>query len=260
MVDCKRVIKARRFPGALIGSLLMLVSLRDALAYRPFDATDADVVEAGEIEFELGPLGYLREGDEEFSVAPDVVVNFGLTDRWEVVLEGQHRIRHGARRGESRYQLTDTGLFLKGMLREGVVQKQSGPSVALEIGALLPTVNDESGVGGAALLIASYRWSSVTVHFNGEVALARTGDVEVFAGTIVEGPEAWSVRPVLEIFVEGEAGRSPAVRSLLAGAIWETTDALAFDFGARVARSEGDTTYELRAGLTWAFVLREKRR
>lgn len=261
MVDCERVIKAGRHSAALTGSLLILViPCRDALAYRPFDATDADVVEPGEVEIELGPLGYLREDDEEFVVAPDVVVNFGLTDRWEVVLEGQHRIRRGARHGKPRNQLTDTGLFLKGMMREGVLQERAGPSVALEFGALLPTVNDESGVGAAGLLVASYQWRRVTMHLNGEIALNRSGVLEGFAAAILEGPDTWTVRPVFEIFVEGEPGRSSAVRSVLAGAIWESSDALAFDFGARVARAEGDTTFEWRAGLTWAFAFREKRR
>jgi hypothetical protein len=42
-----------------------------ALAYRPFDGSDAAVAATGEIEIELGPVEYLREGAERTLFAPD---------------------------------------------------------------------------------------------------------------------------------------------------------------------------------------------
>lgn len=242
-------------PTRMIALLALILAApgEGALAYRPFDGTDADVADRGEVELELGPVGYLHEGDRDFVIAPDAILNFGLTKRWEVVLEGQHRIRSDQRSGEARHQLTDTAAFLKGVLREGDLQGRPGPSIALEFGALLPTIHDESGVGAAVLLAASRRWNAVTLHVTGEIALERSGDITRFGGLILEGPERWRVRPVIELFVEGDAGDSFPVRSALVGAIWEASDMLSFDCGVRVARSEGETDYELRAGLTWTL-------
>ena len=44
----------------------------EAEAYRPFDGTDAAVVETGEVEIELGPVGYLRAGADRTLSAPNL--------------------------------------------------------------------------------------------------------------------------------------------------------------------------------------------
>ena len=41
-----------------------------AWAFRPFDGTDAEVAEPGEVEIELQPAGILQEGSEKTLVAP----------------------------------------------------------------------------------------------------------------------------------------------------------------------------------------------
>jgi hypothetical protein len=53
----------------------------EAVAYRPFDGTDAAVAETGEIEVEFGPVEYLRVGAEHMLFTPD--------------LRGQLRLRLG---------------------------------------------------------------------------------------------------------------------------------------------------------------------
>src|SRR6476661_2628758 len=70
--------------------LLALTWTRLAEAYRPFDGTDADVAEPHEIELEIGPVGYHRHGDDQFLVAPAIVLNYGFAPRFEAVLEGRH--------------------------------------------------------------------------------------------------------------------------------------------------------------------------
>src|SRR5260370_17426347 len=60
-----------------------------AWAYRPFDGTDAAVAAPGELEIELQPAGRLREGGNTTLVAPATVINYGLSEGWEVVLPGQ---------------------------------------------------------------------------------------------------------------------------------------------------------------------------
>ena len=49
-----------------------------AVAYRPFDGTDAAVADTGDVEIELGPVEYFREGAEHMLFAPDLRVNYGF--------------------------------------------------------------------------------------------------------------------------------------------------------------------------------------
>jgi hypothetical protein len=233
--------------------LALLTPVSAVFAYRPFDATDADVADPGEYEIELGPLGYLHTADTNFVVVPNIVLNIGTRPGWEIVVEGQHRMRAHSEAGAPAHQLTDTGLFLKTLLRKGALQEETGPSIALEFGTLLPTLHDETGVGGAVLLAISFRRHLLTMHFNGEVAMSRSGAAELFGSMILEAMQDRQVRPVLELFVEGEAGASATVRSALIGAIWEASDRLSIDVGARMARADDRTERELRAGLTWSF-------
>jgi hypothetical protein len=232
---------------------------RGAAAYRPFDSTDAAVAATGELELELGPVGFLKTGPDRFLTAPAVIFNVGFVDDWELVLQGRELILVDGAAGESRVRLTDTAFLVKGVLRQGSLQEGSGPSVAVELGPLLPTVNDESGLGATATLIVSQKWSPVTIHVNGEITLTRAGNLDLFGGLIVEGPHRWPVRPVAEAFVENEFGAAMIV-SGLAGAIWQVSEHLALDVGLRVARVDGDDAFEIRAGLTWATPLWEPKR
>jgi hypothetical protein len=63
-----------------LAALVVLAAL-PARAYRPFDGTDASVAKHGDLEIELGPVGYLRQGNERFLVAPAVIVNLGVLER-----------------------------------------------------------------------------------------------------------------------------------------------------------------------------------
>jgi len=225
-----------------------------AFAYRPFDSTDADVAKAGELEFEIGPAGYLQENHERFLVAPALIVNAGIVDRWELVLEGQNRILVDRAPGEPRLEVGDAALSVKGLLREGSLQDQLGPSVATEIGALLPTTEAEPGVGASIALILSERWRVGAAHLNAGVLLSRNHREGAFAGLIIEGPVAWPLRPVAEAFVEREIDVT-AIESGLLGVIWPARDKLSFDAAVRAGRAFDARLVEARAGLTWAFDL-----
>ena len=94
-------------------------------AYRPFDGTDAAVAEMGEIEIELGPVEYLREGAERMLLAPDLRINYGFIPGWEMALEG--KLTHGLTAGVSGTSLVESQALLKGVLREGTLQEKPGP-------------------------------------------------------------------------------------------------------------------------------------
>jgi hypothetical protein len=148
--------------AALVAALLAWCGA--AQAYRPFDGTDAAVAETGEVEIELGPVEYLREGSERVLFAPDVRINYGFTPGWEAALEGD--LAHGLGADTTGTSVMGNDALLKGVLREGSLQEKPGPSIATELGILLPGIHDERGTGFSLAGILSQRWDWGTVHFN----------------------------------------------------------------------------------------------
>jgi len=102
----------------------------DVEAYRPFDGTAAAVAETGEIEIELGPVEYLRQGAERALLAPDLRINHGFVAGWEAALEG--KLTHGLTAGVPGTSLVESQALLKGVLCEGTLQEKPGPSIATE--------------------------------------------------------------------------------------------------------------------------------
>src|SRR5438128_1541099 len=90
-----------------------------AHAYRPFDGTDAAVADPGEVEIELQPAGRIRQGADKTLIAPGTVFNFGLSEGWEAVFEGQGQTPLSPAAPTS---LSGAGAFLKHVLRPGSLQ------------------------------------------------------------------------------------------------------------------------------------------
>jgi hypothetical protein len=114
-----------------------------AVAYRPFDGTDAALAAPGEMEIELQPAGHLRDETGTSLIAPATVFNYGFSEGWEAVLEGLGQTRLSSSGPTS---LTAAGAFLKHVLQPGSLQEKTGPSVATEFGVLLPDSTGASGV------------------------------------------------------------------------------------------------------------------
>ena len=224
-----------------------------AFAYRPFDGTDAAVAAPGEVEIELQPAGRLREQKANTLIAPATVLNYGLSDGWEAVLEGQGQTPLTPSGPTS---ITSAGAFLKHVLQPGSLQDKTGPSVATEFGMLLPDSTGNSGVGASLAGIVSQRWDWGTIHLNAETALTRDHHADVFLGGIIEGPSKWSIRPVAEFFYEKEFGQSETISGLV-GLIWRVRDNLSFDIALRHALTNGHPVSEVRAGLTFGFPLEQ---
>src|SRR5258707_763566 len=214
--------------AAVVSSALAMLWCNDASAYRPFDGTDAAVAERDTVEIELGPAEYVRQGDERLLIAPNVRLNYGVAKGWEAVLEGQ--TTHGLSAAARHTSQIENGFFLKGVLREGALQDQPGPSIATEFGVLLPGINDDHGTGASLAGIVSQRWEPITVHLNAAAAVTRQQHMDLFLSTILEGPHDWPVRPVGELAYERDFGRVET-KSALFGAIWQVRDDLAVDVG-----------------------------
>src|SRR5215468_12145298 len=189
-----------RAVAAMAAASAIICWCGEAEAYRPFDGTDAAVAETGEIEIELGPVEYLREGAERTLLAPDYRINYGFISGWEASIEG--KAAYGLTAGLPAASLVSSDVLLKGVLREGSLQEKPGPSLATEFGILLPGINEEHGTGAVLNAIASQRWDWGTIHLNAQIALTREQHADYFLDTIIEGPHDWAVRPVAEFFYE----------------------------------------------------------
>jgi hypothetical protein len=241
-------------PLAIV-TFAVLASPQEASAYRPFDSTDAAVADFRETEIEFGPVGFRRDDSGRTLIAPAVVYNYGYAKNWELVIEG--RAEHQFSGDDIGSRVVDDAISLKGVLREGVLQGKTGPSVATEFGVLLPEINGIPNAGATWAFIVSDRWSWGTIHVNAGVAFTREQHNDVFVGTIFEGPNDWTVRPVAEIRYEREFDFKETFSGLV-GFIWKARDDLSFDFGVREAWVNSRPETELRAGLTFSFAAKEK--
>src|SRR5882672_4510922 len=216
---------------------------------RPPTAPSSPLAAPGEVEIELQPAGRQREGPTTTLVAPATVFNFGLSEGWEAVFEGQGQTPLSPSGPTS---LTSAGAFLKHILQPGSLQDKTGPSIATEFGMLLPDSTGNSGVGARMAGIVSQRWDWGTIHLNAETALTRDHHADLFVGGIIEGPSKWTIRPVAEFFYEKEFRQSETISGLV-GLIWRVRDNLSFDVGLRHALTNGHPVNEVRAGLTFGF-------
>ncbi len=177
------------------------------------------------------------------------MLNYGVAKNWEAV--GEFRVE-----ASPELEITGPGLFLKGVLKEGVLQEKEGVSLAIEAGPLLPsTLPHEHGVGVEAIGIASAKVAPVTVHVNGGGGLDRD-DRHGFAiwGVIGELPVHPKLRLVGEVNGESTQGQRPNNSALL-GVIWHPTSNLVLDAGVRRGISPASPDWQFTIGLTFGFSL-----
>jgi hypothetical protein len=236
----------------LLCTVAITVWSQPAAAYRPFDSTDPAVADPGELEIEFSPVSFRHDDGGDTWIAPQLKINYGIAPNWEFVIEGQGE--HPRFEGLPSV-MVDNAIFLKHVVREGTLQEQTGPSIAIEFGALLPGINEDHGLGAEVAGIIGSQWSWGAIYFTAAAALTREQTGEMFLGAIFEGPLDWTVRPVAELVYEREFGHAE-VFAALAGVIWEAREGLAFDLAVRQASVDGAPETEIRAGLTFAFSLR----
>lgn len=232
--------------SALCASALLATP---ALALRPFEATDADVAAAGAIEVEVGALTVERDDGESAYVVPSLVFNYGLSDTLEFVGEFELEKAHDAD-----WELVDPGVFLKTVLRQGVMQGGSGFSLAAEAGALLPsTESDADDFGGEAIVIASGQLAALTYHLNAGGGVERSGESFTLWGMIAELPITGSVKLVSEVSAEQVSGESWE-RSLLLGFLYESpATGIEWDMAVRKGLTDSATDFTATFGLTLGF-------
>ena len=202
------------------------------------------------MEIELGYFNLERTRRGNTITTPSVVLNYGFAKNWEVV--GELRIE-----SSPDFEITDPGLFLKGVLKEGVLQDKQGLSFAIEVGPLLPsTLPHEHGVGFEAIAIVSGKLTPVTVHVNGGGGLDRDNRHGFgIWGVIGELPVHPKLRLVGEVNGESTEGQRPNNSALL-GLIWQPTSKNVFlDAGVRRGISRAAPDWQFTIGLTFGFFL-----
>jgi hypothetical protein len=230
---------------ALIAVLLVPAS---AWAYRPFVSTDAAVADLREVEIELGYFNLERTRRGNTIATPDMVLNYGLAKNVELV--GQFRLDVSPE-----VEISDPGLSLKGVVREGVLQDKPGLSVAVEAGPLLPSTRPrEHRVGFEAIGIVSGRLAPVTVHVNGGGGLDRGGHPFGVWGVIAEVPLHSRLRLVGEVNGQTTQSERPDNSALL-GLIWLASKNLSLDAGVRRGISHAAPDWQFTLGLTFGFSL-----
>jgi hypothetical protein len=191
------------------------------------------VADPKEFEIELGYFNLERGRHDNTITTPSLVLNYGFVTNW------------------------DPGLFVKGVLKEGVLQDKPGLSIAVEAGVLLPsTLPHEHGVGLQAIGIVSGKVTPVTVHVNGGGGLDRD-DLHPFGvwGVIAELEVHPKLRLVGEVNGESIQDARPNNSALL-GVIWQPTSANLFlDAGVRHRISQAAPEWQFTMGLTFGFSL-----
>lgn len=234
----------------ICASLAYALFAPTAHAYRPFDGTDAGVAEADTFELEIGASRFHQAGQRTLGI-PAFTLNFGLKGDTEIVFDGRLEHRQGNDIDGARDGLTDTALSLKHVWKAGSLQDKEGLSFATECGVLLPTILGESGTGATCAGIVSQKWETGMVHFNLGLTRARDKENLRFASVIVEGPEEWIVRPVMELSTEHGSNGTHS-NAVLAGVIWKVGEHLDIDAALRKQREQGETGREIRLGATWS--------
>jgi hypothetical protein len=102
--------------AALTGIIIAMLS-GTALAYRPFDGTDAAVAKPGEMEVELAPADLLREHSQSTVISGFTILNFGVAPDWEAVFSGQGQIPQFA--SGDPLSIANVSAFLKAVVRPG---------------------------------------------------------------------------------------------------------------------------------------------
>ncbi len=227
-----------------------------AWAYRPFVSTDAAVVEPHEVEIELGYFTLERTKSENTFTVPRLVLNYGLLKNMELVGEV------GVQRSPTRaVDVVDAGLFVKTVLKEGVLQGKKGIGFAIEVGPLLPsTVLGERRFGFEGIGILSGRLAPFTYHVNLGGGVQRAGGEPVAIwGVIGEWPVGPTVRVVGEINGEKARGEN-AQHAALLGVLWRPSSAnLVLDAGIRRGL-QGGPDWQFTAGVTFGFSLASRER
>ncbi len=242
-------LKKHNFLLRLASIITLSILSTSVFALRPFESTDADVIDAKETEIEFGLITVERDEDETSYISPSLVFNYGLTNSLELVAEFEIE-----RTTENKWEIVDPGLFLKSILRDGILQGNQGLSIATEFGFLLPsTQKNEKDIGGEALMIASGGIAELAYHINVGGGINLDGHSFSVWGVIGEIPLSESLTLVGEVSGE-DTTRDNSEQSILLGIVVNPASSnIEWDLGVRRGITNAATDYSLTFGFTFTY-------
>jgi len=204
------------------------------------------------MEIELGYFNLERTHGENTFVVPRVILNYGLLRDLEIV--GEFDVEKAP---AEEFRLVHPALFLKAVLKEGILQEKEGHGFAVEAGPLLPSsLKEEQHFGFEGIGILSGRFRRFTYHLNfgGGVRRMEARPFGIW-GMIGEFAVLPNLRVVGE--VNGESARREFENdSGLLGVIWQPPSSTVFlDVGIRRSFSHGPPDTQVTVGLTFDFGL-----
>jgi hypothetical protein len=221
-----------------------------AVAYRPFESTDAAIAEPHEFEVEFGYFKADRTEGHTVYTVPEVVLNYGLAKNVELV--GEFGI---AERAGEDVHLVDPEISVKTVLKNGVLQDEPGVSLAVETALVLPSsLEGEQRFGCEFVGIVSEKLSPLTFHLNlgGGIDRASSNPMLIW-GLITELPVHPQLRVVSEVNGESTKGET-ADDSGLIGSIWQLPGSdVFFDVGVRKGFSHAAADWGVTAGVTFTW-------
>jgi hypothetical protein len=151
------------------------------------------------------------------------------------------------------WQVRNPGLFLKGILIEGLLQNKPGPGLATEFGILPPsTVKGESRIGASGIFILSNKIKEWVYHLNLGLEIDNVKqDPALVWGIILEYPVSRSIRLVGELNGFANVYDAPDNSGLI-GFIWLYRK-IAIDLGIRFGLSREAVDQAVTTGVTFSF-------
>jgi len=180
------------------------------------------------MEIELQPAGRLRDESGTSLIGPATVINYGLSEDWEAVFEGQGQTPLSPPGPTS---LTAAGAFLKHVLVPAACRTKpaqaSRPSWRPTSGQ-----HGNSGVGASLAGIVSQRWDWGTI-----ISTRRLPSRAIIMAISSSVPLSKDRRhgqfaPLARIFYENEFGKERTFSGLV-GLIYRVRDNLSFDVAIR---------------------------
>ena len=148
--------------------LPFIICINNAFALRPFVTTDADVVEKGKTQLELGYFGIKEErnpGRDELTIEfPKISLHYGLFWDTEFTMETVGEFIDDRQKGSfelREQQFSGTAVFLKKVWYRG---KGLIPNLATETGVLFPTEKGGERIDFKGIGIFTWELKDVTFH------------------------------------------------------------------------------------------------
>lgn len=243
------ILQRKRFIHFALSICLVLISHQ--AAGRPFDTTNAAVLDDKTFEIELGILSAEQSTPDKIYIAPELTFNYGINNRHEISAE--YNLVH-LPDGETKIE--DAGLFLKTLLQDGIFQNKDGLSTAIETGILLPIDADEDNRFGISFkAIASGILANLQYHINAGGGLTRFQSEAFFEwGMLGEFP----ITPKLMVGAELtgiKVSNELASNSILVGLTWQPSInyPIVFDMGYGITSINSNSAYNYTLGLSLVF-------